>query len=500
MQVAERRAAFRYLVTAVLLDRVAYHGVLALLIFYLADGKGLSTAESSAIFGALGALVYAATPIGATVSDQWLGQRTSTLSGAWLLFVGLVCIAMDASGQVPAIGNALLYGGLGFMVVGLGATQPSVANMVGALSGETDTERDAAYSVFWMVMNIGVLIGPLLCGWLGQAIGWGVGFGACVIAMALSLVFFHLSAHTVPSLGLPAHPERLARRTRSGLRAVHGIAVGALLGVIAAQYLLRHTAFVGTVLAVIFVGAIGGYLYFAVWRCNDEERSRALTCLVITVFSFAFLILLNQYGTALAFFTAEHIDLRFLGVTWEPSQVVSFQPAFLVLVMPAILAAWTTLARRGRPVSPLTKMAWGLGSLGLAFGWLALGARFGGEHGDLHMGWMISFYAVMAISEILVAPIGLSFTAKLAVPRIAGFTVGIWMLAWSAASYIAGVGGGWVSTSPAGATVAQSLARYAFYFGVLATAGVLIALILWTVSPGLQRRVHAAFAAPAAPK
>ncbi|MDZ4754236.1 MAG: oligopeptide:H+ symporter [Phycisphaerae bacterium] len=488
------RWPFRFLVTAVLFDRIAYHGVLALLIFYFTDAKGMSTADSAVVFGAFGALVYAATPFGAAVADQLLGLRAATLGGAWLLLLGVVLIAIDATALAPWPGSPALYSGMACMVVGLGALSPAVANLVGALTGGTDTERESAYSQFWVVMNVGVLIGPLLCGWLGQAIGWSVGFGACVVAMAVSVVLFQLSARSAPLVGLPPTLASHSASLRGVLRRRLILIPASACGVVLAWWLLRQTALVGNVLTVVFVGAIGTYLYFAFWRCNAMERARALTCLAIAIFSFVFLVLLNQYGTTLAFFAAKHVQLIFLGLQFEPSQVVSFQPAFLVLLSPAILAGAAALARRGREVTALHKMALGLTCLAVAFGWLAFGARYGEAIGGLHMSWMISFYALMAISELLVAPIGLSFTAKLAVPRIAGFTVAIWMLSWSAASYVAALGGGWVSSGPSLATIDQSLLRYALYFALLAGGGLAAAGLLYALSPALQRRVHAALA------
>jgi POT family proton-dependent oligopeptide transporter len=483
----------RLLYAAVFWERIGYHGLLAILIFYLTD-SGSSGAEASALFGNFASVVYAATLVGAVVADVWLGIRRAALFGAIVVLVGHVALTNAGLLDVGDPNSLALFAGLGLVIVGEGYLQPAIANLLSEYSGSVDTKRDASFSVFWMVQNAGVLLGPLLIGWVAHAFGWGYGFAGDAAAMAIALVLLRLAARRAPDAAdvreapvAGAEPARSRRRRLVAYVAAPFAAVGT-------AFLMRETALVGVLLASVLLAAVARYLFVALRRCTPSERQRSLMCLVVAAFSFVFLVLLNQYGTALALFTAEHVDLDLFGVTLQPSQVIFLQPTFLVLLGPPYLAACARLARAGREPSPFAKMAAGLGSLSLAFLALGLAANHAPDGERLAIGWMVGFYFVMAAGELLLCPVSLALTTKLAVPRMAGLTVGLWMLSWSWANYVAALGATTIWHARVGAAPVGSLGRFGDYFYSMAAIGVATSVLMLVLLPMLRHRIAASSA------
>lgn len=213
-------------------ERFSYYGMRALLIFYLTKHWLFSDSEANLIYGAYTALVYIVPVLGGYLADRWLGQRKAVQFGAVLLTIGHGLMALEGNGGQADPGIGLFWLALSFIVVGSGFMKANISVIVGRLYKRTDGRRDAAYTIFYIGINLGAFIGTLVAGWLGETCGWRYGFGAAGIGMFVGLVVFILGRPLLLGRAEAPDPALIARRV-AGIRfewLLYGIGVAAVFG------------------------------------------------------------------------------------------------------------------------------------------------------------------------------------------------------------------------------------------------------------------------------
>jgi len=379
-------------------ERFSYYGMRAFLILYMVHALGFDDKHAGRIYGNYTAGVWAAAIVGGIVADWWLGQYRSVLIGGIIIALGHFTLAFH---PLP-----FFYVGLSLIVIGTGLLKPNVSGIVGALYDPADTRRDAGFSIFYMGINLGAFIGPLIAGWLAQKVDWHLGFACAGVGMSLGLVQYALGRRRLqPAI------ERLAHRPRPAAAAAAPSSEG-FIGFTVAEWKRIAAMAVFFVLAAIFWGAY------------------------------------EQAGSSLNLFGDRYTTLRILGFEFPSSWYVSVQAIFVIILAPAFAWLWIRLGKY-EPTTP-TKFAFGLFFVGLSFVFLLIpaGAIQGTPGLRVSPFWLIGCYFIQELGELSISPVGLSVFTKLAPVRIVGMMLGLWFLADSVGNKVAGYAAGFISTAP----------------------------------------------------
>ncbi len=432
-------------------ERFSYYGMRAILILYLTDqiahgGLGFSDSTAGAVYGLYAAMVYLMCLGGGWVADRITGQRRAVLIGGVCIAAGEFCLV------VPSVG--FFYFALVLLMIGTGMLKGNVSTIVGQLYSRTDERRDSGFSIFYMGINLGALISPIVCASVAASFGWRMGFAVAGAGMLLGLVQYVLGYKHLGEAGLhPAttgDPARDARQKRNAVRAVWGgLGVFALVGALAAAGLVSVTGIsdmLGWLLvgitAVVFWWLIGGGDWTA------EERKRSAAVLVLFIASALFWASFEQAGSSLNLFAERNTDRYVLGWQFPAGWFQFVQPIFVVTLAPVFAWLWMALARRKSEPSSPAKFAFGLLFAGLAFTVLVPAAKLAQGGTPVAIWWLIGTYFLQTLGELSLSPVGLSATTKLAPERAAGFMMGIWFLSISIGNWMAGKAASLYSSMP----------------------------------------------------
>lgn len=486
-------------------ERFSFYGMKALLIFYLTRHFLFSDAESVAIFGAYFGLVYAAPVIGGAIADRYLGFRRAVAFGAVLLTLGHFGMAFEGDGAREvaaaegvsvardAVFEQILYLSLALLICGVGFLKACISSIVGQLYRPGDRRRDSGFTLFYMGINLGALLGALICGYLGETLGWAYGFGVAGFGMLIGLGVFTWGAKHLKGAGEPPDPAALKSRVLGPLTREGLIYLASAFGVVLVWQIVQHSHLVRGVL----FGALGvvavAVIAFAFLKCDREERDRLLVVLALTVFSVFFWSLFEQAGSSMNLFADRAVDRRLFGVDVPAASLQSINPVFIVLLAPLFAAGWTALSRSGLDPSAPAKFGLGIIQAGLGFLALAWGIASASEDGSVAFSWLVLAYLLHTTGELCLSPVGLSTVTKLSVPRIVGFMMGGWFLAMGFANNVAAIFAGLASAETAGGVVLDKQAALEGYYDLFFALGLVAcaaggAVLL--VAPLLRRGMH----------
>jgi POT family proton-dependent oligopeptide transporter len=463
-------------------ERFSWYGMRAFLILYLiADrdkgGMGMDEVPAGVLFGIYTSLVYLMSLPGGWIADRFLGQRKSVLLGGIGIMCGHICLAIPAT---PAF-----YLGLYFIILGTGLLKPNVSAMVGQLYAQEDKRRSAGFAIFYMGINVGALIAPIIAGglaqsdwWKGVIQGWGLdpnlswhfGFGTAAVCMFLGLVQYVLGWHKLGDVGfhptVPADPVRAARDRKLLVAVVAGCVGLPLVGAAVVAGGVVPIATMGDSLSIVLMlAAVGMFLvmYRGMARDTDEKR-RIVAMIVLFVGCLAFFAIFEQAATTMDIFADQHTDNSFGGHGFPSSWWQFVNPAWILILSPIFSIAWLRLAQRDREPSSPKKFAFGMVGCGLSFALLlpttsdavhkqaldiAIIPGFAGIGGHTAMtlkgqaylssaSFLLAFYFLQTVAELFISPVGLSSMSKLAPKRMAGMVMGVWFFAISIGEYLAG--------------------------------------------------------------
>jgi POT family proton-dependent oligopeptide transporter len=411
------------------------------------------------------------TPLrGGWLADKFIGTGRSLVIGGLIITVGHFMLAFAPTG-VGADGTTLLggsmaafYGGLFLVIIGTGFFKPNVSTMVGQLYRPGDDRRDAGFTIFYMGVNVGAALAPLVCGTLGETVGWHWGFGAAGVGMLLGLALFVWGRNRyLPGIGLP--PSRAGAHHAASQRApdytAGDVAEGALAQAEAGAAQQASTPVPGVVAGLI--GAVGGYLAGGVlglfmggiilWALattllgtRGEERNRVLAIFFVVFFVIFFWAAFEQAGSSMNLFADKNTDLSApgwlqwatRGVRIPASWFQSVNPVVLIASAPLFALLWPRLARAGREPSTAMKMVFGLTLLGLGFVFMVFGSMRADAGTLVSPWWLVAAYAFHTWGELCLSPVGLSYVTKVAPLQFASLMMGVWFLANAAANKVGG--------------------------------------------------------------
>jgi proton-dependent oligopeptide transporter, POT family len=447
-------------------ERFSYYGMRALLILFMtapvtAGGLGFNTAAAGPIYALYVSSVYLLSVPGGWVADRILGLRRSVFVGGVIIMAGHICLA------IPSLKT--FYLGLVLIAVGTGLLKSNVSVLVGKLYGSDDVRRDAGYSIYYMGINTGGFIAPLITGWLAQSkefkhilaswgfspeASWHWGFGAAALGMFLGLVQYVLGGKHLSPDGLhPVLPsDPLARaKARRQVRLVGVVSLALVLALVLAvatgtvqldpEAISRNFKWV---LIAVTVGFFSWLFLSRGW--TREERKRLVVIAVLFAAATVFWMAYEQAGSTLNLFAARNTNNAILGHSFPPSWYQSLPPLYIILFAPAFAALWLRLGRRN-PSSP-AKFALALLLLSLGFAVLIGAATASAGGARVSPLWLILSYLLQTLGELCLSPVGLSAMSSLAPMRIAGLVMGVWFLALSVGNYLAGMASSFYETLP----------------------------------------------------
>ena len=432
-----------YLFFAELWERFSFYGMRALLTLYMVNVifEALATRDmaAAAVYASYGSLVYASTVIGGRISDSLLGFRKSILLGGVLMALGHFVLAIES--------DLTFYLALGLIVVGNGFFKPNISTFVAALYKDNDPRKDAGFVIFYMGINIGGFVAPLLCGWLGAAYGWHYGFGLAGIGMLTGLAFFWqgIKAGVFGQEGLPPAPAVLAEKMGPLSRDQWVSLLAFLSAPLVAFFLSSYEAIAGgetlfgdqNLVNVLFK-AIGiivvVYLASILYQATVAERKKLIVAIFITVFMTLFWGFHELSGSVITLFADRNVQLD----TINASQTNALNSMFIILLSIPISLLFTYLSKRG--LNPRTPYKFGIGLLlaGCSFYVLKLSGEFANAEGLVPFSFLLIMYFLISIGELFMSPVGLSKITDLSPKRIVAFMMGIWFLSSSYAFQLVG--------------------------------------------------------------
>lgn len=461
-------------------ERFAFYGIRWALVLYIVaqfyGGSGVGQADANLTYGSYLALVYAGAVFGGYIADRVIGYQRSILVGAAFMAVGLFAITVPDPNVFKL--------GLATIIVGNGMFKPNISTMVGQLYGIGDERRDSGFTIFYMGINSGAFIAPILTGWLAGAMSGSTGvpaykvvFFAAGIGMLLSLVWFQIGRKGLKGIGAPV--GALASPTR-----LIGVIIGSLIVIPGVYFLLKLGAdTIQGILSVLFI-VLALMLLVEGIRNGKVARDKAIAMLLIFFFNIMFWCFFEQAGSSFTFLADNIVRRDFGGWVFPVGWFQSVNSIAIIVCAPIVAAVWVWLGR----ANPSIPRKFGLGLIfnGLAFLLLMFALQhLVGADSKIPFWTLFMVYVIQSIGELCLSPIGLSMVTKLAPVRLVGLGMGGWFLSTGIGNNLSGIFASHISGEK-GMSVESALGGYTFGFYALIGSGILLFLI----APLIQKLMH----------
>lgn len=433
-------------------ERFSYYGMRALLVLYLTaelvtGGFGLSREEALKIYAIFTGLVYMTPIIGGFLADKFLGQRKAVFIGAFLMAIGQFFMAFSEFGDI-AVREVFRNNGLGLIIVGTGFFKANISTIVGALYEDNDVRKDSAFTIFYMGINLGALLGPIIAGTLGEKVNWYWGFMAAGIGMIISTIWFYAQRDKLGLAGMP--PNRKVKPGENYYHLTNRDRLDILL------YVIGNVALVWGMIKlwssvselaqsimtwILIVAAVGIVVYLIVSNTKGKSAwSKMSVIFILAFFNIFFWSGYEQAGGTFNLFAEESTN-RKIGENIELA-ASNFQsvPALYIVMFGSLFAAmWIWLSSRKK--EPRTPVKFGLGLILMSIGFVIMNyaAKLVGDDNLVSPMWLLMVYFMHTMGELCLSPIGLSMVTKLAPQKIVSLMMGIWFASIATANYLAGV-------------------------------------------------------------
>lgn len=427
-------------------ERFSYYGMRALLVLFLVDsietgGFGLDDKSANAIYGLYTMFVYLLALPGGWLADRFFGLQKSVWYGGIIIACGHFSMAIPT--------EEFFFIGLILIVIGTGLLKPNISSIVGGLYKDDEpARRDAGFSIFYMGINLGAVIAPLITGYLGESINWHLGFAAAGVGMLLGVIQYRVSSKTLGNIGAepegfdPANERQIAFRKKVKLGLFGFLALLILLVLLTTLgYIDINVVSVANV-AFYVVAAVLVLFFAAIFLfggLNKDEKKKIWAIAILLVFSAIFWSGFEQAGSSLNLFAERYTD-RFIG-GWEmpASFLQSINPTFIIILSPVFGWFWIQLAKRNLNPSIPLKFAFGLIFLGLGFATMIIASYLLISADKVLPTWLLITYFLHTTGELFLSPVGLSAVTKLAPKRLVGQMMGAWFMSVAFGNLIAGL-------------------------------------------------------------
>ena len=474
-------------------ERFSYYGMRAILILYMtsaAGGLAMGTEVSGAVYGLYTFGVYALALPGGWIADRIVGQRQAVFLGGIVIAAGHFTLAAPV--VIPGSEFWSFYLGLLLVVIGTGLLKPNVSAIVGDLyTNDTPARRDAGFSIFYMGINVGAALGPLVCSYFAENVDWHVGFGLAGVGMVIGLIVYtrgtpHLKG-AGELAGEAAEPEqvRLAKKQLGiGLAITAGVIAG-VAGLVSADILpFTIVGFAQSTGIILVVVAVLYFAYVIAFACHDKtERHRVFVIFLLFLGAAMFWSGFEQAGSSMNLFGRDYTDRVVFGWEMPTGWLQSVNAIFIIMLAPVMGMIWVKLAERS-PSIPV-KFGFGLVMLGVGFLVLAWGSLYVPEGAvdnpalGVSMNWLVVTYFFHTVGELALSPVGLSSVTKLAPHRLVGQMMGTWFMGTALGNLVAGLVAGRIESRPP-----EEL------FSIVAMIVIVAGVLFWLFSPIIRRMTH----------
>lgn len=504
-----------------LAERFSYYGMRTILILYLVAAF-FGSADASMLYGSYTGLVYLTPILGGFIADKFLGNRRSIIVGGVIMAIGQFLMFASAcfvkqsifmegdtinTGVNNMFSMVLMLTGLVALIIGNGFFKPCISTMVGDLYDKGDRRTDSAFTIFYMGINIGSFLAPILCGQFAKGGGWADpgafkwGFFCAGVAMALSVVAFWAgkNKYLVTPDGRPvgiapkketlnAQAEKKENDIRNSPFRIWGCAVGTVI--LAVLFSLRADNFNDYISAVIYAASIAlPVLIITDKGLTKKEKLKIGVIYIIACVSIVYWACYEQAGTSLTLFADQQCDRMIGNFEFPTTWLQSINPVAIVILAPLMASLWDFLAKHKMEPSIVAKQGIGLLLMSLGYLIIAFGTRGLSDGVKASMWWIWGLYIIHSISELCLSPIGLSMVNKLSPARFASLLMGVWFMSWAASNVLAGKLATYLplSGNTAKTFMGVEISTLPSFFMIFAIIGGLAGVLLLTLCPRLNK-------------
>lgn len=450
------------LFTVEMWERFNFYGMRALLTLFLVSAISFTEKDASLIYGAYLGLSYLTPMIGGYIADNIWGCRKSIVVGGFIMSIGQMAMFVSASTfqQNIDVGKIFLWTSISMLVVGNGFFKPNISSMVGKLYPPADTRLDAAYTIFYMGINIGGALGMLICSFLGDihdaagvrvvsAFKWG--FLVAGVAMMLGTIIFvvlknkYLKTSIGQEIGIAPKTKTVSKQqtTIPPSFSSHAIitAIIGFLVLLTGFYFLTDGGLVKFIYSLIYSGGIclACFVYFGDKSLTKVERDKILVLYIVCFFVIFFWACFEQAGASLTFIADYQTDRNILGTDIPPSAVQSVNSIFIIALAIPFALLWTWMDKNNIRLIAPAKQAIGLVLLAIGYLIVALQVKDLGIAGKMGVIWLIIMYLLHTMGELCLSPVGLSLVSKLSPTKFVSLLMGVWFLANASGYALGGV-------------------------------------------------------------
>ncbi len=461
-------------------ERFGFYTLQTIIILYMTKALMMSDSKAYLLYGTFSSMLYLTPVIGGYLADRFLGFQRAIIIGGILLTLGYLLTAIPS--------NSVFFLGLSVIIIANGLFKPNISSILGDLYRPSDARREGGYTLFYMGINIGSLIPPLITGVLISTYGWHSGFLLAAIGMAIGLVTFLAGRSRLRASGsLPAMSPLHDRADAAKFYTLLYVGIIVCIGIV--LFLFRFPAESNILLVIASIVVILVVIYFLL-KEKPVQRNKMIACLILIAISVGFWAIYNQTFTSLMLYADRNMNKEFLGFTIDAEFTQFFNPFFIVLFSPILSRLWINLNRKKSNPSTPTKFSYGVLFMALGFFFLGLGGVYFGQNGETSSYWLVGSYFLQTIGELLLSPIGLAMITTLSPKHLVGMMMGVWFLTQSAAFAIGG-GLATLASVPPQTLPTTALAIYDKAFFIYGGLALALAIISFTCTPYLKRLIHA---------
>lgn len=460
-------------------ERFGFYTVQAILILYMTKGLGYSDHTANLLYASYSSLLYITPLIGGYLADRYLGFQRAILIGGAFSMVGYLITAIP--------GEKFFFLGLSILMCANGLFKPNVSAIVGELYEANDPRRDGGFTLFYMGINIGALVPPLIAGVLALRYGWHAGFLLAAAGMIIAQLTFSWGRKRLPLAGKIPKDSPLLQpgwpKQRFHLLFYSGFILAVILCILAFQSPQTTTLLVEAAAVVIVV-----VIAFFMVREPPADRKRMIASLILTIISVGFWALYNQTFTSLTLFADRNMVQRAFGFSVNASTMQFFNPLFIIILSPILSKLWITLSKK--QLNPNIPMKFAAGVFFVTLGFLILPViiHFFAKHSVIPAEWLAFSYLLQTIGELLLSPVGLSMITLLTPKHLVGLMMGVWFFA-QAASFALGGTLANLAAVPDNVDKATSMSIYNHAFLMFGLMALVLTAISFALIPLLKRLI-----------
>lgn len=457
-------------------ERFGFYTLQTIIILYMTSGLHMIDQQANLLYAAFSALLYLTPTIGGYLADRYLGfQRSIMIGGILFILAYLICAVPNRS---------IFFLGLSILICANGFFKPNVSSIVGELYDKDDPRRDGGFTIFYMGINVGSLIPPIIAGTLVAHYGWHSGFILAAIGMAIGQIIFMFGKKHLHQIG--KHPNANPTAKPLTIKFYTLLTIGVLACIYLCELAFKYAAFTDYLIEIA-AALIILIIAFFILKLERSQQKRMLACLILIIISIAFWAIYNQTFTSLMLFANRNMQQHILGIPLDAEGTQFFNPFFIIVLSPILSRLWIKLDRVNLNPSISIKFSLAVLFMCLGFLLLAFGAHFfGNSNGQTSAWWLCASYCLQTIGELLISPIGLAMITVLCPKELVGMMMGVWFFSQAASFAIGGMLAN-IAAIPANVSVITSLSIYSHAFLIYGGISLIMAMISFALIPFIKK-------------